>query len=631
MKTNISLSRASRSSRWRNQQGVTLVTTLLLLMLLMGMSLTMVLAVSSESLINGYYGRYRASFYAADSGVAVVRQKLINSLTTSVPIPFPAVPGPIASMSSAASAAQTAVTGSFGSYVNTNTANSWQERFMVTNVQIQTALATCKPQGGISGGGTCASPTFSTSSPITGYTYNFPYTFTVVGQSMGSEVATVTDSGTIILNTPTAPGSYTQSFAAWGMFIGTYALCSADLVPGTITGPVFTNGSWNFSNSGPYTFTDTVGQAGSQAGWDNGGCKASATPTNGISPNFTGGFMVSQAPITLPANSFNQEQAVLDGVGLSMGQPSSAQLNAVLKDITGTAYNKNGASSGVYLPYSINASTGVKTFTGGGIYVEGDATVTLSPGANGTAQVFTIVNNGTTTYVTVDPAAGSAGTTSISNSPTTPGTIINGVPQQLAATGASTGDATMVFVDGNITGLSGPGQGKPAIQNGQAISVVASGNNDITVTGDILYKQEPVTMTAIVSPPTPIDTLIPANDTGQVLGLFTAGGNVNLKNGQSNGNLEIDASIATISATGSGGIVNTGNSINTLTIVGGRIQSTIQNIGATTRNVLFDKRFQNGFAPPWFPSTTVTPTSGSGNTVIATWKGTQWLNQTNSQ
>jgi hypothetical protein len=106
---------------------------------------------------------------------------------------------------------------------------------------------------------------------------------------------------------------------------------------------------------------------------------------------------------------------------------------------------------------------------------------------------------------------------------------------------------------------------------------------------------------------------------------------VNLKNGQSNGNLEIDASIATISATGSGGIVNTGNSINTLTIVGGRIQSTIQNIGATTRNVLFDKRFQNGFAPPWFPATTVTPTSGSGNTVIATWKGTQWLNQTNSQ
>ena len=128
-----------------------------------------------------------------------------------------------------------------------------------------------------------------------------------------------------------------------------------------------------------------------------------------------------------------------------------------------------------------------------------------------------------------------------------------------------------------------------------------------------------------------IDQLIPANDTGQVLGIFTSAGNVNLNNKQSNGNLEIDASIATISQTGSGGIVNTGASINTLTIVGGRIQNTIQNIGATTRNVLFDRRFQNGFAPPWFPSTTITPTGSTGAAAITTWKGTQWLNQTNYQ
>jgi Tfp pilus assembly protein PilX len=629
MKNHTSFTKTARSARWRSQQGITLVTTLLLLMLLMGMSLTMVLAVSSESLINSYYGRYRGSFYAADSGVAVARQKLISSLTAAVPIPFPASPAPIASIVTASNNASAAVTAAFGGgFVNANTANSWQERFKVTSVAVNTALATCKPQGGTGGGGTCAAPTFSVNSPITGYIYNFPYNMTVVGQSQGSEVATVTDSGTIILSTPTTPGTYTQSFAAWGMFIGAYALCSADLVPGTITGPVFTNGSWNFSNSGPYTFTDPVGQSGAQAGWDNGGCTASASPTNGINPTFTQGFKVSQPTVTLPADSFNQEQAVLDGVGLSSVPPNNTNLNAALKDMTGTAYPVGGASSGVYLPYSVNASTGAKTFTGGGIFVQGDAKVTLSPGTTVTAQVFTIVNNGVTTYVTVDPAAGSAGTTSISNSPTSPGTVINGVPQQLTSTGASTGDATMVFVNGNITGLSGPGQGQAAIQNGSAISVVASGSNDIIVTGDILYKQEPVTMTGSV---TTIDQLIPANNTGQVLGIFTAGGNVQLKNSQANGNLEIDASIATISATGSGGIVNTGNSINTLTIVGGRIQNTIQNIGASTRNVLFDRRFLNGFAPPWFPSTTIAPAAGAGNTVITTWKGTQWLNQTNSQ
>ena len=96
--------------------------------------------------------------------------------------------------------------------------------------------------------------------------------------------------------------------------------------------------------------------------------------------------------------------------------------------------------------------------------------------------------------------------------------------------------------------------------------------------------------------------------------------------------MEIDASIATISAGGSGGIVNTGSAINTLTIVGGRIQNTIQNINSSTRNVLFDQRFgSNGFAPPWFPSTTITPTGGSNQKVVTTVQRTTWLNQTMTQ
>src|ERR1700733_10199440 len=181
-------------------------------------------------------------------------------------------------------------------------------------------------------GTSCANPIPQPSlqnnySPITAYVYTFPYTMTVVGQSQGSEVATINDSGTIIVTAPTAPPAYNQSFAAWGMFIGTYALCSADLVPGTITGPVFTNGSWNFSNSAPYTFTDAVGQVGGTAGWDNGNCTASATPTNGIRPTFAGGFNVAQNAVTLPSNSFNQEQAVLDGIGVTSVAPTNAQLN----------------------------------------------------------------------------------------------------------------------------------------------------------------------------------------------------------------------------------------------------------------------------------------------------------------
>ena len=137
-------------------------------------------------------------------------------------------------------------------------------------------------------------------------------------------------------------------------------------------------------------------------------------------------------------------------------------------------------------------------------------------------------------------------------------------------------------------------------------------------------------MTLTQSGSTPPDTLIPANNFGQTLGIYTSNGNINLANAQANGNLQIDASLATIVAGGSGGLVNTGSAINTLAIVGGRIQNTIQNINATTRNVWFDRRYaQGGFAPPWFPSTTVTAsTTFTSPTPVVTANRTSWVNTT---
>jgi len=208
------------------------------------------------------------------------------------------------------------------------------------------------------------------------------------------------------------------------------------------------------------------------------------------------------------------------------------------------------------------------------------------------------------------------------------------VPIQVdPSTGAVDRDATMLYVDGNITSLSGPATANTAggIQNDTALTITANGS--VTVTGDVKYVTEPVSTAQNQVPNSPADTLIPGNDYGQVLGIFTATGNVNLQNGQASGNLEIDASIATISATGSGGIVNTGAGINTLNIIGGRIQNTIQNIGATTRNVFFDRRFSaGGFSPPWFPATTVTQNGAStANFGAPTVQHTQWLNKTSYQ
>jgi hypothetical protein len=334
---------------------------------------------------------------------------------------------------------------------------------------------------------------------------------------------------------------------------------------------------------------------------------------------------LGQPALPLPANDFNQRRAVLDGVG-SGGAPTNAEMHNVLKNVSKTPYPSSGASSGVFVPYNVDATTGQATFTGGGILVEGNATVTLTTSGS-SGQVYTITQGGTTTQITIDNAANQTVVSSGTNSVT-----ITGVPQQLDSTGGVIDQATMLYVDGSITALSGPGQGVPAIQDGTALTITA--NSNVTITGDILYKTEPVTLTQNqvapgVPPNSPADTLIPGNDKGQALGIFTAGGDIQLKNSQANGNLQIDASLASISATGSGGLVNVGNPINKLTIVGGRIQNSIKNIGSTTRNVFFDKRYsQNGFAPPWFPSTKVTHIPGTDPPyIVITPQRLQWANQ----
>ena len=96
----------------------------------------------------------------------------------------------------------------------------------------------------------------------------------------------------------------------------------------------------------------------------------------------------------------------------------------------------------------------------------------------------------------------------------------------------------MLYVNGNIgtsttTGLSGPGQGLGAIQStpgttggtAEEMTIAAAGN--INITGDILYSKEPIN--------TPADTVNTTNNSGQVLGIFTANGNIELYNQQSNG------------------------------------------------------------------------------------------------
>src|SRR5882762_9817328 len=75
------------NTRTRNRQGsrgVALITALLLLSLFTVMTLAMVIATSSDLLIDGYYRNLRGSFYAADSGLNAARQFMMNQLAGDV-------------------------------------------------------------------------------------------------------------------------------------------------------------------------------------------------------------------------------------------------------------------------------------------------------------------------------------------------------------------------------------------------------------------------------------------------------------------------------------------------------------------------------------------------------------------
>jgi hypothetical protein len=650
--------------RGNGSRGVALITTMLLLTVMIAMTLAMVIALTSDTLITGYYKTYRSSFYAGDSGVNIVRQYMLNQLVTNATVAVGTTFAPTSPPPLSATDASSTLTNTLNLYKSTasasnrkiNTgqgANSWPGSFYIVDTLANTpgttlAAPNCTPiftpPNAGTGNMTPAAGPYDcganypkctgacTSFSITDFQYKFPYTITALGQSTSAQLQLVEDSGQLVLDIHVAPaGGTTQNFAGYGMFIDKYTECDGStLVPGTISGPVFTNGAWNFGTSGSYIFTDKIGSVSSTFGYQfNNKCDQSAATSDKqgnqtIAPTFQSGTNLGANAVPLPTDSFNQEEAVVDGIGTTCqgvaNCPSKATLHANLLDINGAAFPMSGAS-GVYLGYTQTTSGGVttNTMTGGGILVEGNAAVTLTASTSGSdaVQVYTITTGGTTTTVTVD---NTANTTTVKSGATT--TVITGVPANRA--GATATPATMLYVDGNISALSGPSSGA-AIQDGYGTTVTAA--NNITITGNILYKTEPVTMTQNQIPNTPADTLIPGNNNGQVLGIFTAGGNINLGLSTSGQNLEIDASLATISKGGSGGLVNTGSAINTLNIVGGRIQNTIQNINATTRNVFFDRRFaQGGFAPPWFPSTTITGSpSDSVTSIVPSVQRTQWV------
>jgi hypothetical protein len=579
------------------------------------LSLGMVIAFSSQTLIGGYYRNYRGSFYAADSGLNIARQQLQTQVLAGVPSSWgnPPIPDPTALAATVTSSIQSTYGGSTS--LNTGTAGqSWAENFKVINTTF--ALSPGSP--------TITSNNTSTGgcTPVipcpTGFQYVYNYTLTSVGSAQGSEQQTVTETGNLTLNVTGQSATSSQKFSFFGAFVDNYPPGIGPLVPGTMTGPMFTNKAWEFMANqppwtSPYVFTDPIGQVMSSVDyWDTGWGQHWVAGTsygsgaNLIAPTFDGGLFLNQPTVTLPPNAFNQQEAVIDGNGtLWPPTETAAQVTTalgVLQNLAGQTFAATGGTPGIYMHQGNTAGTcgtvAPPCMAGGGFFVEGGANVQLIP-SGATAQIYKITpQGGATTTITIDPAAnGGVGTTVITTGGSTQ--TLNGVPMDTVNSQAS----TMVYVNGTMY-FQGPGEGLGAVQDNAMITLATSG--DAIATGDVLYKTEPVTV--------PQDALIPAAaNMNQVLGIFTANGNFITQDTQADQNIEVDGSIATISASeslscnGTGGQLSYGH-INTFNNVGGMEQSCIYAADVNTENTWFDRRFTSrpNFAPPWFPSTQVT-------------------------
>jgi len=631
------------------ESGAALIISLLLLILMSILGLGMVLAVSSDVWINGYYGNYRSSFYAADSGLNIVRQQLTNKMLLNVSTTACTSWGPgggpgaactsypISNATTAASTVLASVLSTYSSFIalkDGQSAQSWPGNFALSSqstfVPVSSPTANC--------GATSAAPCI----------YTFQYNLIALGKGPGVQQVQTSEAGYLNVSVIATGTTGTTNFSQFGAFINNFAADSSPLVYGTLTGKQWTNGSWNFGSGGTYTFTDPVYEAGATVSYDftGNGCNSycykdsssSSYSYNGqtIAPTFQSGIVMNAGTASMPTDAYNQQYAVLDGCGQGStvcANESTAIATAMtqdLKNVSGVAY-ATGATSGIYLP-----STDGANVTGGGIYVEGSVTsIVLTPGTDSLGnltQSYTIVQNGVTTTIVTDPGANTTTMTSGSKTLT-----LTGVPHSTTGTSQA---QTVLYVDGNIgpnysssnsssTGLSGPTPTNSnestvagaAIQDGVKLTIVANG--DINVVGNLMYKEEPVTTNTS-------DTLIAANDKGQVLGLFTPVGDIVLNSPYNDNNLEIDGAIAAVGSTctqssmaNNCGLETIG-AIGTFTIVGGRSEANAHGVNMSKSNTYYDRRFLNGTAPPWFPSSTISGGAAGSPKVTSTYSKLNW-------
>lgn len=516
----------------RNERGAALVTTILLLVLISVLVVSFLTMVSSERAMSSNVHVARAAVYAADAGIRTSQQSLANMARSRLDSLIAIYPG---------------------------------------NGPVITKPSLLFPTGAIPTSST--TPKFTANATVVftdsllslvTQVYNYRYTVTSTGTQGSLGTRTVQSQG--ILKLSTGRGS----FADYLMFTDKHTLPDGGAIwfttSGTFEGRMHTNGEYRFQ--GAPTFMDLITSVNSKAWFYNKGSNTELNNDHNSSidvPKLYGGFKRSQATVTLPTNSYNQQNAALGLDPTSAVSPSYATIRTQLGLGAGTTAPPNG----IYLPNAASAVTG-------GIYVQGTLTSMLCSVDGSGRQVYKLTQGATVKTITIDVAANSTSIKGASG----PTTTYTGVPRGI------------VYTVGSISDLGGPdrsgGTIVPGIADGTQVLITATA--DIVLNNDLTYNDY--------------------FDGNSIVGLFTSGGNVRIGTGAPN-DMQLNAFLMTSGTDGCVMVDNwsTTSVRGTMHLNGGLVATyygafgTFNSGGSIKTGYARDFHYDDrGLVPPYFPT-----------------------------
>jgi hypothetical protein len=344
-----------------------------------------------------------------------------------------------------------------------------------------------------------------------------------------------------------------DTFARYALFTNRQRNAAGSLVWFTnrtnFSGPVHTNEQFNFALNPSGTFTGLVTSVSSTARFYNGGSSIELNADRNENldvPTFGAGFERGVPNIPMPSTTVaDRQREVALGLPLGSGAP---------------AY-----------PDGVYPGANAETMTGG-IYIRGDAAITLS--ADSDTAIYTITRLGPTTTVTVNYAAEQ--------------TVVRVGGTSTTFTGVPNG---MIFTDGSLTSLSG------TVQRNSRVTVAATG--DILITNHLRYEH--YTAGTGSNPPS-------AEGTRNILGILSWNGNVRIGTMAPN-DISVHATVMTPNGEFRVDNHDSGAPRGIATILGGVIEDTYGAFGTFGarntgygRNFVYDTRMARGMAPPFFPT-----------------------------